>query len=140
MKITSVESFSIEIPISAEEQTLGYYHKSAVIRIRTDEGITGYGWSGIDADAAAELLLGKDPVQVERLVAHLDPAVRHDIRLRCHGRSGRLLDDRHRVECRLVIGTGDRRYGQDQHRQENPTTGHRPAPSMASNSTTRSPR
>ena len=69
MKITSVESFKVEIPISEEQQKLRYYHKTAVTRIRTDEGITGYGWSEIDADAASGLLLGKDPIQVERLVA-----------------------------------------------------------------------
>ena len=69
MKITSVESFKIEIPISAEQQELGYYHNTAVTRIRTDAGITGYGWSDVDAEAASELLLGRDPVQVERLVA-----------------------------------------------------------------------
>ena len=69
MKITSVESFKVDIPISEEQQKLRYYHKTAVTRIRTDEGITGYGWSEIDADAASGLLLGKDPIQVERLVA-----------------------------------------------------------------------
>ena len=69
MKITSVESFKIEIPISEEQQKLGYYNTTGVTRIRTDEGITGYGWCEVDGDAASALLLGKDPFQVEGLVA-----------------------------------------------------------------------
>ena len=70
MKITSVESFNIEIPTSEEQQRLRYYHKTGVTRIRTDEGITGYGWSEVDSDAASALLLGSDPIQVEGLVAN----------------------------------------------------------------------
>ena len=70
MKITSVESFNIEIPISEEQQRLRYYNKTGVTRIRTDEGITGYGWSEVDSDAASALLLGKNPIQVELLVAN----------------------------------------------------------------------
>ena len=69
MKIVSVESFRIEIPISEEQEHLRYYNTTGVTRIRTDEGITGYGWSEVDGDAASALLLGKDPIQVERLVA-----------------------------------------------------------------------
>lgn len=69
MKVTSVESFKVEIPISAEQEQLGYYHKTGVTLLRTDAGITGYGWSEVDADAASALLVGRDPIQVERLVA-----------------------------------------------------------------------
>ncbi|HCK08241.1 MAG: hypothetical protein CME21_10250 [Gemmatimonadetes bacterium] len=69
MKITSVESFNIEIPITAEQEELRYYNKTGVTRIRTDEGITGYGWASVDPDAARQMLVGRDPLQVEQLVA-----------------------------------------------------------------------
>ncbi len=68
MKITSVESFKLLIPISEEQQNLRYYNKTGVTRIRTDDGITGYGWSEVDPEAASALLIGKDPIQVGRLV------------------------------------------------------------------------
>ena len=69
MKITSVESFKVEIPISEEQEKLRYYHKTGVTRIRTDEGITGHGWSEVNGEAASAMLVGKDPIQVERHVA-----------------------------------------------------------------------
>ena len=69
MKITAVESFDIEIPISEQQRQLKYYHRSGVTRILTDEGITGYGWSVVDAEAASAMLVDKDPIQVERLVS-----------------------------------------------------------------------
>jgi L-alanine-DL-glutamate epimerase-like enolase superfamily enzyme len=69
MKITSVESFKLEIPITEDQKRLRYYNKTGVTRIRTDEGITGYGWAEVDPDAAGALLIGKDPIQVERHVA-----------------------------------------------------------------------
>ena len=69
MKITSVESFRIETPITDKQRELRCYNKTGVTRIRTDEGITGYGWAECDADAASVLLVGKDPLQVERHVA-----------------------------------------------------------------------
>ena len=69
MKITSVESFRIEIPITEEQARLRYYNKTGVTRIRTDAGITGYGWAELDADAASAKLVGLDPLQVERHVA-----------------------------------------------------------------------
>ena len=69
MKITSVESFRIEIPITEDQKQLRYYNKTGVTRIRTDEGITGYGWECVDAEAAEAMLIGKNPLQVERHVA-----------------------------------------------------------------------
>ena len=69
MKITAIESFNIEIPITEQQKKLRYYNKTGVTRIRTDEGITGYGWAAVDAGAAEALLVGKDPLQVERHVA-----------------------------------------------------------------------
>jgi len=69
MKITSVESFKIETPISAEQRQQQCYHKTGLTRLRTNEGLTGYGWSEVDVEAASKLLLGRDPLQAERLVA-----------------------------------------------------------------------
>ena len=69
MKIRSVESFDVEVPVSAEQRELGCCCRSGVTRIRTDKNITGYGWSRVDADAAGALLVGKDPIQVGRHVA-----------------------------------------------------------------------
>ena len=69
MKITAIESFNIEIPITEQQEQLRYCNKTGVTRIRTDEGITGYGWAAVDAETAETLLVGKDPLQVERHVA-----------------------------------------------------------------------
>ena len=69
MRITSVESFDVEIPISEEQREQKVYHKTGITRIRTDEGITGYGWAAVDPDVASAMLVGKDPIQVERHVA-----------------------------------------------------------------------
>jgi D-galactarolactone cycloisomerase len=85
MEITSVESFKVAVPISEEQQKLNYYHQSGVTRIRTSDGITGYGWSEVDAEAASALLLGKDPIQVERLVSD---GLGHDF----HGAENALWD------------------------------------------------
>ena len=65
MKVTSVESFRVEVPISEEERQKRYYNSSAITRIRTDEGITGYGFEVVDADAVSQLLVGTDPFQIE---------------------------------------------------------------------------
>ena len=66
MKITSVESFRVEVPISEEERRKRYYNSSAITRIHTDEGITGYGFEAVDVDAVSRILLGTDPFQIER--------------------------------------------------------------------------
>ncbi|MDP6111774.1 MAG: mandelate racemase/muconate lactonizing enzyme family protein [Planctomycetota bacterium] len=73
MRITFVESFRVEIPITDEQRQKGYYNSSGVTRVSTDEGITGYGFSEVDADAVSEILVGGDPFQIERhLQAGLD--------------------------------------------------------------------
>ena len=66
MKITSVESFRVEVPISEEERQQRYYNSSAITRVRTDEGITGYGFEPVDVDAVSQLLVGEDPFQIEQ--------------------------------------------------------------------------
>jgi L-alanine-DL-glutamate epimerase-like enolase superfamily enzyme len=84
LTITSVESFRVECPLTAEQQAImeagraragtapfiGFYNTTGVTRIRTsDPSITGYGWAECDAEAASELLLGQNPMEVERLLA-----------------------------------------------------------------------
>ena len=66
MKITSVESFRVEVPISEEERQRRYYNSSAITRIRTDEGITGYSFEAVDVDIVSQLLVGADPFQIEQ--------------------------------------------------------------------------
>ena len=66
MKVTSVESFRVEVPISEEERQRRYYNSSAITRVRTDEGIIGYGFEPVDVDAVSQLLVGKDPFQIEQ--------------------------------------------------------------------------
>ena len=73
MKITEVESFRVEIPISEEQRQTRCYNTTGVTRIRTDTGLTGYGFSEVDAETVRPLLLGQDPVAIERhLEAGLD--------------------------------------------------------------------
>jgi L-alanine-DL-glutamate epimerase-like enolase superfamily enzyme len=70
MKITAVESFNVEVPLSDEQQGVeGLYNRSGITRIRTDSGITGYGFSCVDADAVGALLLGTEPFS---LGSHLE--------------------------------------------------------------------
>ena len=67
MKITGVESFRVEVPLTDEQrEKQGYYHATGITRVRTDAGVTGYGFTACDADAVAEFLVGKDPLAVER--------------------------------------------------------------------------
>ena len=66
MKISTVESFRVEIPLTDEQRLGGYYNSSGVTRICTDEGITGYGFNEVDADSVSAILVGADPFQIER--------------------------------------------------------------------------
>ena len=68
MKITSIESFGVEVPLSGKQQQRGHYNTSGITRIKTDEGITGYGFTEVDVDAVSQLLVGKDPFAIERHV------------------------------------------------------------------------
>jgi len=60
MKITGVESFRVEVPLTDEQQKTQddeqqkkqtYYNSSGITQVRTDEGITGYGFNVCDAEA-----------------------------------------------------------------------------------------
>ena len=66
MKITEVESFRVAVPISEAQRQQRCYHATGVTRIRTDEGITGYGFSEVDAGVVGRILVGEDPFAIER--------------------------------------------------------------------------
>jgi muconate cycloisomerase len=95
MRIEQIEIVPVRVPIRPEFQirgSLGSHTESpfAVLRVRTDEGITGLGevsgtpvWSGEDAHTATHVirgflepaLTGEDPRDIERLTAKIRRAV-----------------------------------------------------------------
>ncbi|MEX2262250.1 MAG: enolase C-terminal domain-like protein [Bryobacteraceae bacterium] len=95
MKICRIETIPVRVPIRAEFQirgSLGAHLESpfAILRVHTDEGITGLGevsctpvWSGEDSLTAAHViqgflepaLIGEDPRDIERLTAKMRRAV-----------------------------------------------------------------
>ncbi len=74
IKITEVESFRVEVPLTEQQQgAAGYYNSTGITRVLTDEGIIGYGFTECDAEEVAGILVGGDPLAVERyLEAGLD--------------------------------------------------------------------
>ena len=68
MKITAVDSFRIELPLSPEQRQRGFCNASGITKISTDEGIMGYGFQEVDVAIVQALLLGRDPFQIERHV------------------------------------------------------------------------
>ncbi|SVB96592.1 uncharacterized protein METZ01_LOCUS249446, partial [marine metagenome] len=73
MKVTAVESFRVEVPLSSEKLPWTHYNTADITRIHTDQGLTGYGFHLVDTDVVSQLLVGKNPFQIERhLEAGLD--------------------------------------------------------------------
>ncbi|MBI3959660.1 MAG: mandelate racemase/muconate lactonizing protein [Chloroflexi bacterium] len=88
MKITQIETIPVQVPIHPQRAIHGGRGSHTVspfllVKIHTDEGVTGLGevsctpvWSGEDQvtaahfirDYLAPLLVGQDPLQIERLV------------------------------------------------------------------------
>ena len=67
MKITEVESFRVQVPLTEQQQgTAGYYNSTGITRVRTDGGIVGYGFTECDAEEVSGILVGGDPFAVER--------------------------------------------------------------------------
>ena len=66
MKITAVDSFRVEMPVSPGQRQQGYCQGAGITRIDTDAGIRGYGFEQVDAEAVAALLVGRDPCCIER--------------------------------------------------------------------------
>ena len=95
MKITQIETIPVNVPISPERAIRGGRggHTESpflLVRIHTDEDIEGLGevsctpiWSGEDQATAAHfinrilapLLIGRDPTEIERLMAAVNAAV-----------------------------------------------------------------
>lgn len=95
MKITAIERIPVRVPIRPEFQirgALGLHTESPflLLKVRTDEGITGLGevsatpvWSGEDSATAEHVianflepaLLGEDPRDIERLTVKMRRAV-----------------------------------------------------------------
>ncbi len=95
MKIARIEVIPVRVPIRPEFQirgSLGFHTESpfAILRVQTDEGITGLGevsgtpvWSGEDAVTASHViggflepaLKGEDPRDIERLTAKMRRAI-----------------------------------------------------------------
>lgn len=69
IRITQVDAFHIDIPVSKEEDETGLNHQFAVAKIATDAGFTGYSFAGPGLDALPQLrriLIGKDLFAVEQ--------------------------------------------------------------------------
>jgi len=95
MKITSIETIPIQVPIHPEraiKSGRGYHRTSpfVMLKVYTDEGITGFGevsctpiWSGEDSVTAVHFietklgpaLVGENPTEIERLTSKLQQAV-----------------------------------------------------------------
>ena len=73
MKITDVESFTVEVPAEKDAVEAGVINKAGVTRIKTDEGLTGYGWGTTPQEQlegeVKPLLLGQHPCGVERFLS-----------------------------------------------------------------------
>ena len=79
MKITAIDSFLLTVPTPAPMRLEFEHHKLVVADIATDQGLRGLGYSLVFGGGGAEavlayldarlkpLLLGEDPLQVERL-------------------------------------------------------------------------
>ncbi len=71
VRITDVDLYSINIPVSAAEAEAGVMHSYPVAEVRTDAGITGYSFAGHPRSVlpqVKELLVGKDLFAIEQHV------------------------------------------------------------------------
>ena len=73
MRISEVDSFRLEFFQPDNQRHIIYPQRGGITRIRTDEGLTGYGFQAVDAEPVRAMLVGEDPFQIERhLEAGLD--------------------------------------------------------------------
>ena len=81
MKITNIDSFTINVPATDAEAR--QITSTGIVKIETDEGITGYGFQAVDQQAIQEIkqmLVGQEPFAIECYIeAGLGkwPAVEH---------------------------------------------------------------
>ena len=79
MKILDIESIHLNTPLPQKDKPFsatGRYTSYSIVRVRTDEGITGYGFRGIDPNelerSVKPKFVGQDPCAVER---HLENGI-----------------------------------------------------------------
>ncbi len=84
MKITAVETERLRLPLHppflpAWDPVPRTHADATLVRVRTDEGISGYGSGDTMADFAdyAELFIGRDPLQIARHVRTLETIAFH---------------------------------------------------------------
>jgi D-galactarolactone cycloisomerase len=68
VKITDVDLFAINIPVSAHESAAGFMNRYLVAKVMTDAGVTGYSFAGAPPQALGavkEVLVGKDLFNVD---------------------------------------------------------------------------
>lgn len=71
VRITDVDLFEINIPVSQAEAEAGLQHRFGVAKVMTDAGVTGYSFAGAPRRALAEVksvLVGKDLFNVDTQV------------------------------------------------------------------------
>ncbi len=69
VRITEVDIFPIEIPVSRAEHDAGLDHQYTVVRIGTDAGVRGYSFAGpgrVDVGEVCKVLVDQDLFAVER--------------------------------------------------------------------------
>ena len=71
VRITDVDLFEIDIPVSQAEAEAGLQHRFGVAKVMTDAGVTGYSFAGAPRRALAEVkqvLVGRDLFNVDTQV------------------------------------------------------------------------
>ncbi len=84
MKITAIEIERLRLPLdppfaAAWDETPRFHADATLVRVRTDEGITGYGSGDSMAGFArfAELFIGRDPLEIAGHVRRLETIAFH---------------------------------------------------------------
>lgn len=71
VRITDIELFRVEIPVTEAEDKAGVEHRFSVARVKTDAGISGYTFAGPGPNALPQLkslLVGKDLFSVDAML------------------------------------------------------------------------
>lgn len=77
VRITDVDLFGIDVPVTAAEAEAGFNHRFLVAKVTTDAGINGYSFAAPPARTAPDvkrLLVGKDLFNIEQ---HLSNGLGH---------------------------------------------------------------
>src|SRR5580698_3650890 len=68
VRITDVDLFEVDIPVSAAEAKAGFLHRYSVVKIGTDAGVSGYSFAGPAPEMlhpVKEALVGKDLFNID---------------------------------------------------------------------------